>query len=251
MARRSHSRNASENRVQVTADSISPSGNLQIPDKAQGIVLFAHGSGSSRLSPRNQFVAEVLQEGGLATLLMDLLTPKEEAVDRWGGKLRFDIDLLTERLVGATDWLKQHPATKSLNVGYFGASTGAAAALKAGAQRPSGVLAIVSRGGRPCQATAELPRVMSPTLLIAGGADPLVIELNRQAMRLLAAEKKLEIVPGAGHLFEEPGALEAVAGLARTAHAFTRPAHQISQYFTLCVLVSCAHSPCLMSLDCR
>jgi putative phosphoribosyl transferase len=136
-------------------------------------------------------------------------------VDRWSGELRFDIDLLTERLVGATDWLKQHPATKSLNVGYFGASTGAAAALKAATLRPGSVRAIVSRGGRPDLAAAELPRVMSPTLLIVGGADPLVIDLNRQALRLLAAEKRLEIVPGAGHLFEEPGALEAVARLAR------------------------------------
>ena len=215
MARRSHSRDASENLVQVTTDSISLSGNLQIPDKAQGIVLFAHGSGSSRLSPRNRLVAEVLQEGGLATLLIDLLTPDEEEVDRWSGGLRFDIDLLTERLVGATDWLKQHPPAKSLNVGYFGASTGAAAALKAVTLRPGSVRAIVSRGGRPDLAAPELHRVMSPTLLIVGGADPLVIDLNRQAMRLLAGEKRLEIVPGAGHLFEEPGALEAVAGLAR------------------------------------
>jgi dienelactone hydrolase len=178
-------------------------------------VLFAHGSGSSRHSPRNRYVAGVLRAAGLATLLMDLLTPEEEAEDRHTARLRFDIGLLAERLVGATDWLAQQPQTAGWPVGYFGASTGAGAALVAAAQRPDVVGAVVSRGGRPDLAGGALARVEAPTLLIVGGRDEPVIGLNRQALgRLGAAEKKLVIVSGATHLFEEPGALEEVARLA-------------------------------------
>jgi dienelactone hydrolase len=178
-------------------------------------VLFAHGSGSSRHSPRNRYVAGVLRAAGLATLLMDLLTPEEEAEDRYTGHLRFDIDLLAERLVAATDWLAQQPQTAGWPVGYFGASTGAGAALVAAARRPDAVGAVVSRGGRPDLAGAALARVKAPTLLIVGGRDEPVIALNQQALgRLGAAVKKLVIVPGATHLFEEPGALEEVARLA-------------------------------------
>jgi dienelactone hydrolase len=190
-------------------------GNLVVPDEATGIVLFAHGSGSSRLSPRNRYVARVLQEAGLATLLLDLLMPMEEAIDERTAQLRFDIPFLARRLVSATDWLVNQPATHHLQIGYFGASTGAAAALVAAAERPEVVGAIVSRGGRPDLAHAALPRVQAPTLLIVGGNDPLVLELNREALDQLATIKRLAIVPGATHLFEEPGALEQVAHLAR------------------------------------
>jgi len=200
--------------VQVVVGSATLEGNLGIPEGAEGIVLFAHGSGSSRFSPRNRFVARVLRQAGLATLLIDLLTAEEEDVDRWTRHLRFDIDLLAERLVGVTDWLLDHPDTRSLNIGYFGSSTGAAAALMAGTRRPDAVHAIVSRGGRPDLAVPALAQVKAPTLLIVGGDDVLVISLNRQALAELQTEKKLEIVPGAGHLFEEPGTLEEVASLA-------------------------------------
>ncbi len=199
--------------VQV-GDNITLEGNLGMPDNPQGVVLFAHGSGSSRFSPRNQFVARVLREAGIATMLIDLLTLQEEEEDRYTGHLRFDIDLLSQRVVGATNWLSVNPVTRNLKIGYFGASTGAAAALVAAAERPFAVGAVVSRGGRPDLASSHLPRVQAPTLLIVGSRDTQVIELNRMALSLLQCEKKLEIVPGATHLFEEPGTLEKVAELA-------------------------------------
>jgi len=186
-----------------------------MPQGAQGIVVFAHGSGSSRHSPRNRFVAQSLQERGLATLLMDLLTREEEDEDSITREWRFDIELLAQRLVGATDWVGQQAHLPNLPVGYFGASTGAAAALVAAANRPDTVRAIVSRGGRPDLAADSLPLVYSPTLLIVGGHDFGVIALNQQALEQIASEEsRLEIVPDATHLFEEPGALEQVATLA-------------------------------------
>jgi putative phosphoribosyl transferase len=195
-------------------EGITLEGNLNIPDNPRGIVLFVHGSGSSRFSPRNQFVAQQLHRAGLATLLIDLLTPREEEEDRYTGHLRFDIQLLSRRVVAATDWLSLQPATKNLKIGYFGASTGAAAALVAAAERPLAVGAVVSRGGRPDLASSFLPAVQAPTLLIVGSKDTQVIELNRMAFSLLRGEKRLEIIPGASHLFEEPGTLEKVAELA-------------------------------------
>jgi putative phosphoribosyl transferase len=185
-------------------------GTLVEPDGAKGIVLFAHGTGSSRFSPRNRFVAEELNAAGLATLLIDLLTAEEEHAERVTGHLRFDIGLLAERLLAATD-----AEESGLPLGYFGASTGAAAALVAAAERPERVRAVVSRGGRPDLAGEALARVRAPTLLIVGGDDRRVLELNRQAMEQLRSETELEIVPAATHLFEEPGALERVAELAR------------------------------------
>jgi dienelactone hydrolase len=204
-----------EQTVAVTAGPITLEGNLVVPAGAQAVVLFAHGSGSSRHSPRNRFVAQVLQQGRLATLLVDLLTAEEEAVDLRTAHLRFNIGLLAERLVGATEWLAQRPATRGLRVGYFGASTGGGAALVAAANRPEMVGAVVSRGGRPDLAGTVLPLVRTPTRLIVGARDELVIEMNREAFEQLRCEKRLEIVPGATHLFEEPGALEEVARLAR------------------------------------
>ena len=201
--------------VAVTAGQVTLEGMLEIPAGARGIVLFAHGSGSSRHSPRNRYVARALQEGGLATLLLDLLTAEEEEVDQVTAHLRFDIALLAQRLAGATDWLLQEPETRHLRIGYFGASTGAAAALVAAAQRPDAIAAIVSRGGRPDLAGPSLSRVRAPTLLIVGGYDEPVIEMNADALRQLAVEKRIVIVPGATHLFEEPGTLEQVARLAR------------------------------------
>jgi putative phosphoribosyl transferase len=195
-------------------NNITLGGDLRIPPQPRGVVLFAHGSGSSRHSPRNQFVAQVLHKAGFATLLMDLLTPKEEEQDRYTAHLRFDINLLGERVAAATNWLLQNTATGNLKIGYFGASTGAAAALVAAVEHPYAVGAIVSRGGRPDLAGAALPRVQAPTLLIIGGKDIQVIELNRAAFSQLQCEKRIEIVPGATHLFEEPGALEQVAQLA-------------------------------------
>jgi putative phosphoribosyl transferase len=189
-------------------------GDLRIPTDARGIVVFAHGSGSSRLSPRNRFVADVLVRDGLATFLIDLLTQDEESVDLETAELRFDIPLLAERLGGVTDWVGEDAKLSSLTVGYFGASTGAAAALIAAAERPQNVAAIVSRGGRPDLAGYVLRRVRQPTLLIVGGADELVLDLNRSALAELAGPKELAIVPGATHLFEERGALEQVARLA-------------------------------------
>ena len=204
-----------EQLVQVPADSVTLEGNLTLPEESRAIVLFAHGSGSSRHSPRNRYVARVLNEAKLATLLIDLLTLHEEVVDARTAQLRFDIDLLAERLVDATDWLTQFPDTKHLRIGYFGASTGAAAALAAAAVRPDAVRAIVSRGGRPDLAGAALTSVQAPTLLIVGEHDDQVVQLNRQALTQLRCEKRLVIVPGATHLFEEPGALDEVARLAR------------------------------------
>jgi putative phosphoribosyl transferase len=201
--------------VRIQAGSVTLEGDLQVPEHATGVVLFAHGSGSSRHSTRNRFVAGVLQEAGLATLLIDLLTPEEEAVDQHTGHLRFDIRLLAERLIAATHWLADDPATRSLSIGYFGASTGGGAALVAAADEPERVGAVVSRGGRPDLAGGALPRVGAPTLLIVGGRDLTVVELNRAAMARMRTEVRLEIVPGATHLFEEPGTLEIVARLAK------------------------------------
>jgi putative phosphoribosyl transferase len=194
---------------------ITLEGNLTLPDDARGVVLFAHGSGSGRMSPRNRYVARVLNEANLATLLLDLLTREEETIDARTAHLRFDIPLLATRLIAATDWLTQQRDTRHLRIGYFGASTGAAAALIAEADRPEVVGAVVSRGGRPDLAGRALLRVAAPALLIVGGEDYRVIELNLAALALLRAEKRLVIVPGATHLFEEPGALEQVAMLAR------------------------------------
>ena len=195
-------------------EGITVEGNLRIPANPRGVVLFAHGSGSSRFSPRNQFVARQLESAGLATFLIDLLTAREEEEDRYTGHLRFDIPLLGRRVVAATDWLLLQPSTRNLKIGYFGASTGAAAALVAAAERPLAVGAVVSRGGRPDLAGTALTEVRAPTLLIVGSKDTQVIELNRLAFSLLKGEKRMEIIPGATHLFEEPGTLEKVAELA-------------------------------------
>jgi dienelactone hydrolase len=215
-----------EQTVRVTAGPVTLEGSLAVPPGAAGVVLFAHGSGSSRHSPRNRYVASVLREAGLATLLLDLLTSDEEAVDEVTRHLRFDIGLLATRLVGATDWLREHPATRQLRIGYFGASTGAGAALVAAAERPEVVGAVVSRGGRPDLAGPALAQVRAPTLLIVGGDDIPVIRLNQEALRQLGAqETQLVIVPGATHLFEEPGTLEQVAQFAAEwfARHLTRP----------------------------
>lgn len=191
-------------------------GLLTIPKEAKGIVLFAHGSGSSRHSPRNQFVARELNEGRLATLLMDLLTPEEEALDMHTRHLRFDVNMLAERLAAAARWLRQNEATRHLSIGYFGSSTGAAAAIIAAVQSKEGIKAVVSRGGRPDLAADALTKITIPTLLIVGGDDTVVIELNQKALALLGGIKHLEIIPHATHLFEEPGTLEAAAKCART-----------------------------------
>jgi putative phosphoribosyl transferase len=205
-----------ERLVRVSAGAVTLEGNLSLFGEARGMVLFAHGSGSSRHSSRNRHVARLLNEAELATFLIDLLTSDEEAVDLRTAHLRFDIGLLARRLVGATDWLGQQPETRHLRIGYFGASTGAAAALVAAAERPHAVGAVVSRGGRPDLAGAVLARVRAPTLLIVGGNDVQVLDLNRAALAQLRWEKELVIVPGATHLFEEPGALDEVARLARS-----------------------------------
>jgi len=199
--------------ARITADGRQLDGELIIPQEATGVVLFAHGSGSSRHSPRNQFVAETLREAGLGTLLFDLLTREEEAVDRETGHLRFDIELLARRLAAATEWFGSQ-AFSDLGVGYFGSSTGGGAALVAAAELGDRVGAVVSRGGRPDLAGFALPRVKSSTLLIVGGDDTQVIELNKRAFEMLPCEKELKIIPGASHLFEEPGTLEQVAELA-------------------------------------
>lgn len=203
-----------ESLVRIPAGFVKLEGALGLSDRPRGIVLFAHGSGSSRHSPRNRYVAETLRRAGLGTLLMDLLTAEEEDVDLQTAQFRFDIELLATRLTGASDWLRKNPETQSLRIGYFGASTGAGAALLAAADRPEMVGAVVSRGGRPDLAARALSKVRAPTLLIVGGNDLPVIGMNREALAQLQVEKKLEIVPGATHLFEEPGALEAVALLA-------------------------------------
>ena len=202
-----------ENLVRIPAGKAILEGNLVMPDGAKGLVLFAHGSGSGRFSPRNQYVAKLLNKAGIATLLIDLLTKEEEAVDMRTSEFRFDIDLLSERLIAATEWIKNNPSTKNLALGYFGASTGAAAALRAAAEFPEDVKAVVSRGGRPDLSMEYLSKVRASTLLLVGGRDTAVLELNKQAMKNLLSEKKLEIVPGASHLFEEPGKLEEVARL--------------------------------------
>jgi dienelactone hydrolase len=201
--------------VTVPAGKARLEANLTIPAGSRGIVLFAHGSGSSRHSPRNRHVARVLNAGGLATLLVDLLTAEEEAQDARTGELRFDIPLLAGRLGQVTDWLGTQPTTRDLRPGYFGASTGAGAALIAAAERPTLVGAVVSRGGRVDLAGEALPRVKAPTLLIVGGQDTPVLRLNREALARLRVEARLEIVQGATHLFEEPGTLEQVARLAQ------------------------------------
>lgn len=203
-----------ESLVKIPIGEIVLEGNLLIPENARGIVLFAHGSGSGRFSPRNQYVAATLQKAGIATLLIDLLTEEEEALDMETGHLRFDIEFLAERLTGAAEWLRKNARTKKLAIGYFGASTGAGAALIAAARHPNDVYAIVSRGGRPDLAAKFLPKVKAPTLLIVGGNDEPVIQMNKEAMRHLRSLKKLEIIPNATHLFEEPGTLEEVARLA-------------------------------------
>src|SRR4051812_38739437 len=216
--------------VRITAGPITLEGDLAVPAGARGIVLFAHGSGSGRHSPRNRFVASSLQAGGLATLLFDLLTEEEEYRERSTRHLRFDIGLLARRLVDATDWLAGRPETRGLRVGYFGASTGGGAALVAAAERPEAVGAVVSRGGRPDLAGEALGRVRVPTLLIVGGADTPVIALNRRAMAQMSAPVSLEIVAGATHLFEEPGTLEQVARLARDWFERVRPKFDVSQF---------------------
>lgn len=203
------------NSVSITSGSKVLEGNLSIPDKASGIVLFVHGSGSSRFSPRNKYVAQTLQDGNIATLLFDLLTKEEEHEDMWTGHLRFDIKLLANRLRDATKWIKENPSSRNLNIGYFGASTGAAAALVAAADNNI-VKAIVSRGGRPDLANDALFKVKAPTLLLVGEKDIEVINLNKDAFENLekVKDKKLIIVPNATHLFEEPGTLEEVSNLA-------------------------------------
>lgn len=202
-----------EQQVQVSG-TVTLEGTLGIAKNPRGVVIFAHGSGSSRHSPRNRYVAKILRNSGLVTLLIDLLTVDEEAVDIHTMQLRFDIQLLAKRLVETTDWIEQNPDTQKLAIGYFGASTGAAAALVAAAERSNAIRAVVSRGGRPDLAGSSLQRVKSPTLLIVGGDDLPVIDINRDALKQLHCEKKLVIVPGATHLFEEPGKLEEVARLA-------------------------------------
>ena len=200
--------------VRIPAGRATLDGNLTIVDQAKGLVLFAHGSGSSRHSPRNQFVAQTLNKVGLATLLFDLLTPEEESVDLYTREHRFDIGLLAERLIHASKWAKEQKQTHDLTIGYFGSSTGGGAALVAAAELPNEVGAVVSRGGRPDLAGDALPKVKAPTRLIVGGEDHVVIELNEQARIQMKCECKIDIVPGATHLFEEPGAIEQVAKLA-------------------------------------
>ncbi len=204
--------------VSIQVGNITLHGNLAIPENATGIVIFSHGSGSSRLSPRNNYVARVLQQKGLATLLFDLLTEKEDNIY----ENRFDIDLLTERLIAVTNWIKNDAETKKFQTGYFGASTGAASALRAAAFFGKEISAVVSRGGRPDMAMNELHRVTAATLFIVGGWDDIVIQLNEKAYRKLTCERKLKIIPEASHLFEEPGKLEQVA-------------HISAQWFTRCL----------------
>ena len=205
---------STERSVRISVGDASLEGDLALPERSRGVVLFAHGSGSSRHSPRNRRVASHLQRAGFATLLMDLLTAREEAVDLRTAELWFDIALLADRLVAAIEWLRDDSTTGRLPIGCFGASTGAGAALVAGAERPHDVAAVVSRGGRSDLAGSALERVPAPTLLIVGGLDTVVIRLNRKAMARLPGEVRLEIVPGATHLFEEPGTLDEVARLA-------------------------------------
>jgi putative phosphoribosyl transferase len=209
--------------VAIPVGDVVLEGDLVLPEEARGAVVFAHGSGSSRHSPRNRQVASALNEVGVGTLLVDLLTAREDKVDRSTGKLRFDIELLARRLIGIVDWLRKNPETADQPIGLFGASTGAAAALVTAAVWPDDIAAVVSRGGRPDLALGVLSHVRAPTLLVVGGADTTVLELNRQALEALQTEKRLEIVPGATHLFEEPGTLDEVARLA--ADWFARHLH--------------------------
>ena len=204
--------------VLIAAGTVNLQGDLSLPRRATGIVIFAHGSGSSRLSSRNQTVAQFINEENLGTLLFDLLTPEEEEIDARTHHLRFEISLLAQRLVDATRWVKNQPELQDLKVGYFGASTGGAAALVAAAELGDIVTAVVSRGGRPDLAGAALARVQPPTLLIVGGRDEEVLRLNEEALEKLNCQKELAIIPGASHLFEEPGTMEAVAQ--RAAHWF-------------------------------
>ena len=197
-------------RIPVTPNT-AIEGNLTLPPNAKAVVTFAHGSGSGRFSPRNQYVAKMFNENNLATLLIDLLTVEEEQIDMSTAEYRFNIGLLAERLISATEWLKLDPSTQNMAFGYFGASTGAAAALIAAAKLPDDIKAVVSRGGRPDLAADFLGQVRAPTLMLVGGDDTEVIELNKQALDLMSAEKKLIIITGATHLFEEPGKLDEVA----------------------------------------
>jgi len=220
--------------IAVPAGRVELAADLSLPERATGLVVFAHGSGSSRKSPRNRRVAGVLNQGAIATILIDLLTVEEEAVDARTAELRFDINLLVRRLTAITDWVDGRPDLKSLGIGYFGASTGAAAALAAAANRPETVRAVVSRGGRPDLAGPALSQVLAPCLFIVGGDDPVVVRLNREAIAQLPrkTERRLEIVPGATHLFEEPGALDIVAVLARDwfqKHLKAGSAHGLTQ----------------------
>ena len=204
----------------IKLDVLSLQGNLIIPEKAVGVVVFSHGSGSSRWSPRNKYVAEVLQRKGMATLLFDLLSKEEDKIY----ENRFNIDLLTERLIEVTQWVQQQEEVKNLPIGYFGASTGAASALRAASHFGHNIKAVVSRGGRPDMAMQELDKLTSPTLLIVGGWDNVVIELNKKAYQKMRCRKKLEIIPNASHLFEEPGTLEEVAQVS---------ANWFSRYFSI------------------
>jgi dienelactone hydrolase len=220
--------------ITVPAARVELAADFSLPDRATGLVVFAHGSGSSRKSPRNRRVAGVLNQGAIATILIDLLTAEEEAVDARTAELRFDIDLLVRRLTAITDWVGGQADLKSFAIGYFGASTGAAAALAAAANRPETVRAVVSRGGRPDLAGSALGQVLAPCLFIVGGDDPLVLLLNREAIAQLPrkTERRLEIIPGATHLFEEPGALDLVAVLARDwfqKHLKAGSAHGLTQ----------------------
>lgn len=207
--------NKLQRNIEIPSEAGRLQGILTIPENAKAIIVFAHGSGSGRHSPRNQSVARSINEGHLATLLLDLLTPEEEEIDLVTRHLRFDVQLLARRLEEASHYLESEKETKSLKIGYFGSSTGAAAALIASASQGKKIYAIVSRGGRPDLAEKALSKVCSPTLLIVGGHDFGVIELNQQAFNQIQAQKKLALVPGATHLFEEPGALEIVSKLAR------------------------------------
>src|SRR5205809_332253 len=227
-----HGSDGVERDVTLTANRVTLEGTLGVPQRATGLVLFAHGSGSSRFSARNRYVARVLRDAGMGTLLLDLLSRAEEDVDAVTRHHRFDIGMLASRLVAAIDWLAAQPETERLPVGLFGASTGGGAALVAAAERPVRVSAVVSRGGRPDLAGDALPLVKAPTLLIVGGDDEPVIELNERAKGRMRTEVRLEIIPGATHLFEEPGALEAVARLARhwfARHLATSSAHATSR----------------------
>jgi dienelactone hydrolase len=211
MTRSSATLSVEQRAVTVQAGRVTLDGDLSLPLHARAVVLFAHGSGSSRFSARNKRVAGLLHERAFATLLIDLLTPNEEALDIHTGEFRFDIGRLAERLIDASDWLEREPATARMPLAIFGASTGGGAALVAAAQLPEHVAAVVSRGGRPDLAGEALSRVRAPTLLIVGGNDEAVIELNREALAQLRAPARLEVIPGATHLFEEPGALDEVA----------------------------------------